>query len=56
MFITILFTKLLLQWPWFLSNMFISDPSITCYTDKNGTWICAPYHLLNMELDPEDSY
>lgn len=56
MFITITILAFYIRWPWFLTNIFISDPAITCYPDKNGTWICAPYHLLDMDLDPDDSY
>lgn len=56
MFIPILLLSFYLRWPWFVSNIFISDPAITCYLDKNETWICAPYHLLNLDLDPDDSY
>ena len=56
MLITILILSAYLRWSWFLSNRFISDPSITCYLDNNGTWICAPYHLLNVDIDPDNSY
>ena len=54
MFITILVISFYLRCPWFVSNIFISDPAITCYLEKMKRGSCFINAGRGDQVDEED--